>query len=210
MLLFRQTLENLFEVLLWPIYRIHAHGPGVGHMPAHGPLLVVANHSYTPIRSRVGKIVPQLIHPMMTSVFYDIPVVRWWLVHVFRVIRVETTTYRREAPELAEAVAMLKQGECVVVFPEAILRRTPEQLLRPFGQGVWHILRAVPDTPVVVLWIEGGFGSFFSYWNGPPCKNKHFDFWRRIDIGVSEVRPLPLAVLVDHRTTRNYLWRGNF
>ncbi len=206
-LLFRQTLENIFDVVLWPIYRVRARGPGVGHMPARGPLLVVANHTSYADPIFVGKIVPQLIHPMMTSVFYDVPVVRWWLVNVFRVIRVEATTYRREAPELTEAVAMLKNGECVVIFPEAMLRRTPEQLLRAFGQGVWHILREVPETPVVVLWIEGGFGTFFSYWNGPPCKNKRFDFWRHIDIGVSEVHPLPPSILVDHRTTRDYLRR---
>jgi 1-acyl-sn-glycerol-3-phosphate acyltransferase len=206
-LLFRATLENGFEAAIWPIYRIRAYGPGVRQLPARGPLLIVANHSSYTDPLWVGKIVPRFIHPMMTSVFYDLPIVRWWLVHVFRVIRVEASTYRREAPELAEAVAMLKRGECVVVFPEGMLRRTREQWLRPFGQGVWHILREVPQTPVAVLWIEGGFGSFFSYWNGPPTKNKRFDWWRHIDIGVSEVQPLPPSILVDHRTTRDYLQR---
>jgi 1-acyl-sn-glycerol-3-phosphate acyltransferase len=191
--------------MLWPIYRIRAFGPGVGQMPVRGPLLIVANHSSYLDPIWIGKVAPQVIHPMMTSVFYDVPYLRWWLAHVFRVIRVEAAFMRREAPELAEAVVMLKQGECVVIFPEGQLRKTDGELLRQFGQGVWHILREVPKTPVVVLWIEGGWGSFCSYKNGPPTKNKRFDWWRHIDIGVSEVRPLPAAILVDHRTTRDYL-----
>ena len=52
--------------------------------------------------------------------------------------------------------------------------------LSQFGQGVWHILHERPDTPVVVCWIEGGWGCYFSYYNGPPTVNKRFDWWRRI------------------------------
>ena len=34
--LFRPMLENIVECLVWPIYRIHAYGPGVGKMPLRG------------------------------------------------------------------------------------------------------------------------------------------------------------------------------
>jgi 1-acyl-sn-glycerol-3-phosphate acyltransferase len=207
LLLFRETAENAAEVVLWPVYRIRAYGPGANRMPMRGPLLIVVNHSSYLDPIWVGKVAPRLIHPMMTSYFYDVPVLRWWLRHVWRVIRVEASPFRREAPELAEAVAVLKRGEWVVIFPEAMLRRSQDVLLRPFGQGVWHILREVPDTPVAVLWIEGGWGSFFSYKGGPPTKNKRFDWWRHIDIAVSEVKPLDPSILVDHRTTRDYLRR---
>ena len=94
-------------------------------------------------------------------------------------------TYRREAPELREAVAALDRGECVLIFPEGYMRRRVERPLRQFGQGVWHILRERPQTPVVVCWIEGGWGSYTSYYNGPPTVNKKVDWARHIDIGVS-------------------------
>jgi 1-acyl-sn-glycerol-3-phosphate acyltransferase len=115
--------------------------------------------------------------------------------------------FRREAPELREAVEVLRQGGCVLMFPEGILRRKEKLILRQFGQGVWHILREVPDTPVQVLWIEGGWGSYLSYRNGPPGKGKRMDFWRRIDVAVPEAERLDAEVLVDHRTTRRYLMR---
>ena len=45
-------------------------------MPARGPLLIVTNHSSYTDPIWIGKIVPQLIHPMMGSAFYDLPVLR--------------------------------------------------------------------------------------------------------------------------------------
>ena len=62
-----------------------------------------------------------------------------------------------------------------------------------------------PDTPVVVCWIEGGWGSYFSYFKGPPTKNKRFDIARPLGIAVGEPHPLDAEVLADHRKTRQYL-----
>ena len=81
-------------------------------------------------------------------------------------------------------------------------------MLRQFGQGVWHILKETPHTQVVVFWIEGGWGSYASYRNGPPMKNKRLDFRRRIDIAVEKAQEVPPEVLADHRTTRRYLMRA--
>ena len=120
-------------------------------------------------------------------------------------IRVQTATFRREAPELDEAIAALDRGQCVVIFPEGRLRRTPELRVRPFGRGVWHILHERPQTPVVVCWIEGGWGSFFSYAGGPPTKNKRLDWWRSIDVAISEPQILGPELLDDVRGTRDHL-----
>ncbi len=205
--LFRPFTEQLLEVLLWPVYRIRGHGPGLEHFPRRGPLLVVANHSswFDPLW--LGKIVPRRITPMMTSLFYDLPGLRWLMQYVVQAIRVQHSRFRREAPELQEAIAALDRGQCVVIFPEGAMRRKAERPLRQFGQGVWRILRARPQTPVMVCWIEGGWGSYCSYFNGPPTKNKRVDFWRHIDIGVEPVQILDAELLEDQRATRAYLMR---
>jgi 1-acyl-sn-glycerol-3-phosphate acyltransferase len=130
------------------------------------------------------------------------------MVHVVGAIRVQKGAFRREAPELREAVARLRRSGCVLLFPEGSLRRKEEQLLMPFGQGVWHILRELPQTPVVVCWIEGGWGSFASYRGGPPMKHKALNWRRRIDIAVAEPRVLDATVLADHRTARAALRRA--
>jgi 1-acyl-sn-glycerol-3-phosphate acyltransferase len=205
---FRETLELTLELLLLPLYRIRAHGPGTAVFPTSGPLIVVANHSAWFDPMWLAKVLPRRLIPMMTSVFYDLPVIRWLMVHVAHAIRVQASTFRREVPELKEAIAVLDRGECLVIFPEGAMRKSAEQPLRPFGQGVWHILRERPETPIVVCWIEGGWGSYFSYCNGPPTKNKPFDWRRRIDIAVTPPRVLPSDLLENQKATRSYFMQA--
>lgn len=204
----RPGLEQFMEVLVWPVYRFRAAGPGLDQVPLAGPVLVIANHTAYLDPLWVGKVLPRRIIPMMTSVFYDLPIIRQLMVYVVGTIRVQASGYRREAPELKEAIAALDRGECVVLFPEGRLRQDPKPSVRRFGRGVWHILNQRPQTPVVVLWIEGGWGSFFSYLNGPPMKNKRFDFWHQIAIVVSEPQVLDAETLADHQKTRTYLMRA--
>ncbi len=202
--LFRSLLEVSLEPAVGLMYRIRSRGPGLKDFPRTGPCLVLANHAcwFDPIF--LGKDVPRPITPMMTARFYDLPVIRWVMV-AFGVIRVPEKAIKKNAPEIQEAIAALDRGECVVVYPEGYLRRTEEQPLRRFGQGVWQILKARPDTPVFAFWIEGGWGSYTSYYNGPPTKNKWPDFRRRIDVGISAPVLLPAEVLTDNLPTRIFL-----
>jgi 1-acyl-sn-glycerol-3-phosphate acyltransferase len=206
--IFREILELVMELSVWPSYRIRGHGPGLDAFPASGPLVVVANHSAWLDPVWLAKVLPRRLIPMMTSVFYDLPVMRWLMVHVAQAIRVQAATFRREVPELKEAVAALDRGEVLIVFPEGAMRKTADKFLRQFGQGIWHILRERPATPVVTCWIEGGWGSYFSYFGGPPTKNKRLDFRRHIDIAVSLPQVLKPEILDDHKTTRSFLMRS--
>jgi 1-acyl-sn-glycerol-3-phosphate acyltransferase len=200
--LYRETIEQLLEIVLWPFYRVRGHGPGLDTFPLCGPVLVVSNHAawFDPVF--LAKVLPRRLTPMMTSAFYDKPGLYWVMKYVAGAIRVQWSTYRRDVPEIRQAVEVLDQGGCVVLFPEGFMRRTEEKPLRRFGQGAWHILRERPQTPVVVCWIEGNWKSFFSYYLGPPTKNKRMDFWRHVDVVVSEAQPLPAEILAEHRATR--------
>lgn len=203
--LFRPFLEMTIEALVWPLYRITMTGPGVEHLPVRGPYLVIANHAawFDPLF--LAKHVPTPTVPMMTSKFYDLPVLAWLMRKVIGTIRVPDAGYRREAPELTEAVHALDRGECVVLFPEGYLRRKEEIPLRRFGRGVWQILHDRPQTPVFAVWIEGGWGCFFSFKGGPPTKNKRFDVWRRIQMACRGPIIVPPEELSDHLRTRTYL-----
>lgn len=202
----RAWIELVSATMFQPIYHVRVSGTGLAHFPRSGPVLVLANHACWFDPTFLGKVLPRPIKPMMTSQFYDKPSIRWLMKYVVEAIRVDNSPYRREAPELEEAVAALNAGECVVIFPEGRMRRKEAQLLHPFGQGIWHILSERPDTPVVVCWIEGNWGSFFSYWNGPPTKNKRFDFWRPIEVIVGEPFVVDPAILAEHRPTRQFLY----
>jgi 1-acyl-sn-glycerol-3-phosphate acyltransferase len=187
------------------LYKVRTFGPGVEHLPTRGPCLVIANHAawFDPLF--VAKDLPLPITPMMTSKFYDLPVLSWIMRNIIGTIRVPEAPIRHEAPELLEAVAALDRGACIVLFPEGYLRRKEEQPLRRFGRGVWKILADRPDTPVFACWIDGNWGSYFSFKDGPPTKNKRFDVRRRLRIGVIGPIKVDPAILADHMATRTFL-----
>lgn len=203
--LLREAIEQLGEIVLWPMYRIRAHGPGRFQIPQRGALLVIANHTawFDPLW--LAKVLPRRLTPMMTSKFFDLPILHWLMRNVAGAIRVPFGAFRREAPELQEAVAVLDRGGCVLIFPEGSMKRQPEQSVRPFGQGVWRILRQRPETPVVACWIEGGWGSYTSYCGGLPAVNKPLDWWWPIEIALETPQRLDPALLADQHATRHYL-----
>ncbi|HEV3236220.1 MAG TPA: MFS transporter [Gemmataceae bacterium] len=200
--LLRNSLEQALEIVVLPIYRIRGYGPGLESFPAKGPVIIVANHSawFDPLW--LGKVAPRFVTPMMTSVYYDKPVMRWLMTRVVGTIRVPAGGFRREAPELNDAVKALDKGLVVLIFPEGALRKRADQFLRFFGQGVWRILSDRPKTPVVACWIEGGWESYASYYKGPPTVNKRFDWWRTIRVGMAPPQTLDPELLKNPRATR--------
>jgi 1-acyl-sn-glycerol-3-phosphate acyltransferase len=201
---FRPAFEMTLEPVAWVLYAIRGAGPGLDEFPRTGPCLVIANHAcwFDPLF--LAKVIPRPITPMMTARFYDLPIMQRLMV-AFGVIRVPEKALRKDAPELQEAIAALDRGECVVIFPEGYLRRTEDRPLRRFGQGVWQILKARPNTPVFAAWVEGGWGSYTSYANGAPTKNKKKDFRHPIGVGMSAAITVPPELLNEHLNTRVYL-----
>ena len=199
--------ELFIELVAGGLYKIHSRGPGLDAMTPHGPMLIYANHAawFDPLW--MSKHLPAPTTPMMTARFFDLPIISYFMRNAVRAIRVAETGARREAPELKEAVAALDRGEAVVIFPEGFLRRTEEQPLRRFAQGIWKILKERPNTPIYPCWIEGNWGSYFSFRDGPPTKNKKMDRGRLIEIGVTGPRTIDPAVLEDHWATRFELMR---
>ncbi|MFM8271879.1 MAG: lysophospholipid acyltransferase family protein [Gemmata sp.] len=202
--LLRPALELLSEPVLWAMYRVRADGPGFPRFPRTGPCLVIANHACWLDPLFLAKVLPRPLTPMMTATFYDLPLIRQLMVR-FGVIRVPAQAVKRDAPEVQEAVAALDRGECVLIFPEGYLRRADDRELRRFGQGVWQLLTARPDTPVFAGWIAGGWGSYTSHRGGPPVKGKRPDVRRPIRVGLSGPLAVPPEVLTGHLAARLHL-----
>ena len=209
LMFFRPAFEFFWEVVLWPIYRVKAYGPGVNEFPWKGPVLVIANHAawFDPLW--MNKVLPFPARPMMTSKFYDMRALRWIFSHVIDAIRVPDSAARKEAPELEQAINnVLDAGDCLIVFPEGWLRRREDQELRRFARGVWHILEARPNTPVFPCWIDGNWESMFSHKGGPPMKGKKLDWWHKIRVGVGPPLLLDAETLKKHMKTRMALMQA--
>ena len=202
----RAFVELCLEPFARLLYRVRAKGPGVKGFLPFGPCLVIANHAFWFDPCILGLVLPRPITPIMTASFYKVWFLRPLLKHVFRVIVVPETAMKRDTPEVDGAIAALDRGEVVVIFPEGYLRRKEEFPLRRFGQGVWRILSARPDTPVVPCWIEGGWGSKFSHKGGPPgAKSKKMDLRRTIKVGIGFAELVSAELLANGIATRIHL-----
>jgi 1-acyl-sn-glycerol-3-phosphate acyltransferase len=200
----RPVGETLGE---WPIrvlYRLRAVGPGMDQLPRTGPVIVISNHPSFLDPCWLMIRLPRDLTPLMYAEYFQIPGLHFYMKHVVGAIPAGATGFRREVPELDEVVRRLDLGQGVLVFPEGWVRRKEEEELRRFAQGTWRVLRDRPTTPVVACWVEGGWGSWVSFKNGPPFK-KRPDFRRPIDMGVSAPVVLDSETLADQHRTREAL-----
>ncbi len=203
--LFRPFVEQINEVIFRVLWHPVSFGPGKYGLPTRGPALIIGNHAamFDPVW--LFCVLPQRSRAMMISTVLDKPFLKWLCGRVYEAIRVHAEGFRRVAPEIDEAVAALKRGESVMIFPESFLRRKEEQPLRRFANGVHRILSQCPDTPVITCWIEDGWGSMTSWKNGPPGKNKPKDFVKLIRVGINELEVLPPEMVKDNMATRRHL-----
>ena len=119
--LFRPAFEITLEPVVWLLYRIYGRGNGLIDFPRTGPCLIIANHACWLDPLFLAKVLPRPVTPMMTSRFYNLPVLRRLMVS-FGVIQVSEKAIKKDTPEIRDAIAALDRGECLVIFPEGYFR----------------------------------------------------------------------------------------
>jgi hypothetical protein len=130
---------------------------GFENIPAHGPLLVTANHP----GSVDGLIIAaQLPRPDLKIVLADLPFFLNLRVLKQRLIYVSRDTYQRLTPVRA-AIRHLKAGGSVLIFPGGTIEPDPailpgmEAAIERWSESIDLILRLVPDTQVLVGMVSG-------------------------------------------------------
>ena len=129
---------------------------GIGHVPAAGGAVVIANHL-----SYVDAFVLQLVCPRpLRFVAYkapDIPRLLSWISRVAGAIEV----YPESGPEWQdEAVKALERGELVCFFPEWVVSRTGQ--LMNLHSGFERVAKRA-RVPVIPAALDGLWGSVFSF-----------------------------------------------
>lgn len=133
---------------------------GLENIPATGALITPNHVSYAD-GLLVGLACPR--HPRML-VFADYFETPWlgWFGRLGRVIPIKPG--RRSIVEsLRVARQALQNGELVCVFPEGGITRTGE--MQPFQPGLMRIIEGT-DLPVIPVYVEGMWGSIFSFEGG--------------------------------------------
>jgi 1-acyl-sn-glycerol-3-phosphate acyltransferase len=129
------------------LFRVEARG--TEHVPAHGALLLVANHSSLLDPPLVGGMAPRPLTFLAKAELFDVPgfgaLIR----------RLNARPLRREGADpsaLRAAQRVLQDGGALLVFPEGT--RGEEGVLRPAKPGA-ALLAMQTGVPVVPVYVSG-------------------------------------------------------
>jgi len=203
-----KLLMNLLETGLrttakWH-YRLTVRG--VENIPAKGGVLLLPNHVSYVDAIILSLALPRRIRFVSDEAFFNKPVLGWILRH-FGGIPISPRHARQAIQATAEA---LTAGDVVCLFPEGQLTRNGE--LNELRGGFQLIARQA-DCQIVVVRMDGLWGSVFSYYGGRLFIKLPHRLVRHVTVSFSvpltaegaspELVDKELRLLQDHAPHRN-------
>lgn len=120
---------------------------GIQNVPAHGPLLVAANHKSYLDPVLVGALLPREIRYFAKKELFSVPffgsLIRW-----YGAIAVDRSGFDRKAVE--SALETLRRGEGLLVFPEGTRIRRTGRAEPKIGVGMLAVRSGAPVVPVLL------------------------------------------------------------
>jgi acyl-[acyl-carrier-protein]-phospholipid O-acyltransferase / long-chain-fatty-acid--[acyl-carrier-protein] ligase len=142
------------------LYRVRSYGRE--NLPAEGGALLVANHITWADGILLLLTSSRPIRMVALATNVELP----WLkrmAKLFGVIPINPTRPKQIVTALKEAREAVLKGELVCIFPEGGLTRTGQ--VQGFRPGMLRIVEGT-DAPVIPVYLEGLWGSIFSFKGG--------------------------------------------
>lgn len=154
--------ESLVRVVLLGIAKVFypMRVGGLQNMPRTGGVLIVANHVSYADALLISLSSSRPVRFMGTDEMLRYPWMRW----AYRKFNVIAVSPKRAKEAVSKAVASLKAGDVVCVFPEGALTRTG--MVMPFKKGA-ELMARLSGAVVLPASIDGMWGSMFSFADKP-------------------------------------------
>ncbi len=133
------------------------------NLAREGPVLVVCNHVTWIDAFILAAAAPRPFWYLTNASYIDMPIVRN-LARRSRMIPVASSGPKSQRQAIEEARKSLDQGRAVAIFPEAQLTRNGR--VGAFHRGLELILKGRPGVAVAPVYLDGLWGSVFSFSNG--------------------------------------------
>ena len=173
-LIFRKLPDFLIRfgliVMMRTFYKIHITGKE--NVPQDGPALLVFNHTSFADGNLIVSCFDRFVRFVVYRGHYKSRILRF-LGETMQAIPVDSEAPPKEiVRSLRRASDALNRGELVCIFAEGGISRTG--FLLPFFRGIEMILKRAPGVPIIPGYIDGMWGSVFSFQRG-----KFFWKWPR-------------------------------
>ena len=157
----KHWVRVLFGLFLGNVYRVRVHG--LENLPRTGGCVLAPNHITWVDGFLLTYFLPRDIRFVAFAGNIEKGIGRW-ISDLFGTIPINNT----EGPKalvksLQLAKTALREGACVCIFAEGTLTRTGQ--IQPFQRGLIKIVDGV-DVPVLPMYIDGLWGSIFSFRDG--------------------------------------------
>lgn len=154
----------------------------VERLPASGGVLLLPNHVSYVDAVILGAAWSRPVRFVMWDVLYRL----WWLNWFLRIVGVVPISATRAKDAVRSVATALKEGEVVCLFPEGQITRSG--MINELRKG-FELMARQGDATVVPVYLDGLYGSIFSY-EGGTCFKK----WPkalRYPVGVYFGKPTP-------------------
>ncbi|MEQ1903865.1 MAG: MFS transporter, partial [Pirellulaceae bacterium] len=182
--LMRRMATVGFYWLLRLLYRVRVHG--LENVPEKGPFVIIANHSSWLDATLVMLSTHHHVHMIAWAGNFNHWFMKWFgkLAGVILISGGPKAIIRG----LREARQILDDGGVIGIFPEGGLSRTVQ--VKAFKPGLLKIIEN-SDYPVVPMYIDEVWGTFFSYSGGEALRKlpKHFRKGLSVHFGKPIARP---------------------
>jgi len=174
--------ELLIRFFLYPlvnfVYRIKIDGHE--NIPIKGGALFVSNHISFIDGFLLAGACQRPIRFVMNKRFYDIKILRYFFKVIGCIPISRHDSPRKIIKSFELARKSLKNGDIVCIFVEGQISRHG-QMLR-FKKGYEYIAKGI-DAPIIPVYIDGIWGSIFSYKGGKILFKRLRLLYRRVTVG---------------------------
>lgn len=155
----KRILRLMFSLcIVWPVMWLWL-GLRIRHrekLPKRGPAIVVANHNSHMDVFALLSLFPLCeqanVHPVAAAdYFLRNKQMAWFSLNILNIIPVSRKGGDSNPLELCEQA--LREGKTVILFPEGT--RGEPGVLSPLKSGVWYLSQAVPEVPIIPIWLHG-------------------------------------------------------
>ncbi|MDR0652317.1 MAG: 1-acyl-sn-glycerol-3-phosphate acyltransferase [Synergistaceae bacterium] len=151
---FYRFVQNVFRLFFRLYNRLEVRG--LSNVPNEGPMLVASNHASFVDPPLVGSVLPIRLRYLAKESLFRVPLLGF-LIRTLGAVPVAREDSQRAGAVMKLLLALLKDGECVLLFPEG--SRTEDGRLKPLEAGVAY-LSVKTGVPVLPVYVKGSFEAW--------------------------------------------------